>query len=133
MISCSCGEISGFDFARRDGIVQQPVIHDREGIRAAKRHLPGQHFVEHHAQRVKIAARIAAFGLDLLGRNIVGGPHGLRNLARTSAAAPLGAGDAEIDQLDVVFGVHHDVFRLQIAVHDAMSVDVIECIAEYPA
>ena len=35
-------------------------------------------------------------------------------------------GDPEIDQLDVVLRVHHDVFRLQIAMHHAVPVNVFE-------
>src|ERR1700686_5079242 len=45
----------GIDFARRDGVVQQPVIHDGKGIGPAERHLPGEHLVEHHPHRIDVA------------------------------------------------------------------------------
>ena len=87
---------------------------------------PGQHFVEHHAQRVDVAAGVAALGFHLLGRNVVRAcPWPAVSLAKVSRRDALGAGDAEIDELHVVLRIDHDVFRLQIAVHHALAVDVL--------
>src|SRR3954454_24021118 len=36
----------------------------------------------------------------------------------------------EIDELDPVFGIDHDVLRLHVAMHDAVRVDVIERLAD---
>ena len=36
------------------------------------------------------------------------------------------AGDAKVNQLDVVIIVDHDVFRLEVAVHHAIRVNVVE-------
>lgn len=44
MISCGWGEISGSDFARRDGIVQQTVVHEDQGIGPCEGYFPGQRF-----------------------------------------------------------------------------------------
>ena len=51
------------------------------------------------------------------------------NLAKVSRRAPVLGGDAEVDEFDVVFRVDHDVFRLQIAVHDPLAVNVIQRLA----
>jgi len=40
------------------------------------------------------------------------------------------AGNAEVDQLDAILRVDHDVLGLQIAVHYASAVDVVECLAD---
>src|SRR5208282_3423731 len=55
----------GINLTRRNGIVQQTVIHDQERIRAGKWDLPCKHFVEYDAQRVEVAAGVAALALDL--------------------------------------------------------------------
>ena len=98
----------------------------RKGFVPEKRHLAGQHFVEHDAQGIEIAAGIAALSFDLLGRNVVGRAHGGRELGESEAAGASIAGDAEVDELDVVVLVDHYVFRLQVAMHDAVRVNVVE-------
>ena len=40
------------------------------------------------------------------------------------------ARDAEVDQLDAILAVDHDVFGLQIAMHHAVAVDVIQRVAD---
>ena len=35
--------------------------------------------------------------------------------------------EAEVGQLDVAFGVQQNVFRLQVAVDDALAVQVLQC------
>ena len=108
------------------GIIQQPVVHDGEGIGPLKRGLAGQHFVEHDSQRVDVAAAVAALALDLFGRDVFGRAHHLGKLGERQPARAFLAGDAEVDQLDAVFGIDHDVFGLQVAMHDAVVVDVGE-------
>ena len=104
MISCNSGEMVGSISRGGIGIIQQAVVHDRERIRALKRRLAGKHFVEHDAQRVDVAARIAALALHLLGRNVFRRAHYLRKLGECQPARAGLAGDAEIDQLDVSSG-----------------------------
>ena len=101
-----------------------------EGIGAGKGHFARQHLVEHHAERVDVAAGIAALSFDLFGRNVVGRAHGRRELGEGDAAGAGVGGDAEIDELDVVVGVDHDVFGLQVAMHHAVRVNVVEGIED---
>ena len=64
----------------------------------------GEHLVEHDAQRVDVAAGIAALALHLLGGDVIGRAHHLRKLGERQPPRAGLAGDAEIDQLDVVLG-----------------------------
>ena len=52
------------------------------------------------------------------------------NLANVSRRAPGAGGNAEVDELDAIFCVDHDVFRLQIAVHYPVAVNVLQRIAD---
>jgi hypothetical protein len=79
--------------------------------------LPGQRFIEHHAKREQIAARIELAALDVLGRHV-------RDLALDDAggrapAAAGGAGDAEVGELDLTCGADQHVGGRYVAVHDA--------------
>ncbi len=93
-------------------MIQQPVVHDGKGARPMERNFARQHLVEHHAQRVDIAARIAPLRFHLLRRDIVRRPHGLRQFGKRQPPHPCAPGDPEIDELNVVLAIHHDVFRL---------------------
>src|ERR1700723_141167 len=117
-------------FAGRHRVVQQSVIHDGERIRPLKRGFACQHFIEHYAKRVNIAAGIAAFSLNLLGGDVLGRSHHLREFGKCESSCSGLSGDTEVDELDAIFRVHHDVFRLQVPVHDAVRVDVLKCIAD---
>ena len=64
--------------------------------------------------------------MRLLGGHVLGGPHHLRKLRKCQPPRSGLAGNAEINQFDVILGIHHDVFRLQVAVHDPVSVNVVE-------
>ena len=77
--------------------------------------------------------RVPAFPFYLLGRDVIRRSHGLRQLGERQAARARIAGDAEVDQLDVVVLIHHDVFRLQVAVHHAVVVNVFERVADASA
>ena len=72
---------------------------------------PGEHLVEHQAERVDVAAR-RHFAAGELFRGHVGGRTGAQRLARR-------AGEAEVGDPDLAVAVEHDVRRLQIAMDDA--------------
>ena len=86
----------------------------------------GEHFIEDYAHGVDVGAAVAALAFDLFGRDVVGGAEGGGEVGVGETAGGGVAGDAEVDQLDVVVVVDHDVFRFEVAVHDAVGVDVIE-------
>ena len=92
--------------------------------------MAGQHFVQNDAQGVQVAARVTPLPFDLFRGNVFRRSPRLGELAeRQPPRAGVGS-DTEIDQLDAVVGVDHDVFRLQIAVHDPVPVDVVERVAD---
>src|SRR5262249_22329891 len=114
------------DLPRRHGVIHQPVVHDGECVRAGERYFSRQHLVEHHAQSINIAARVAAFALDLLRGNVVRRAHGLGELREGQPFRTHIGGNAEVDQLDAILRVHHDVFRLQFAMDYAVGMDIFE-------
>src|SRR5476649_202239 len=115
---------------RRHRIVQQAVIHDGKRIWPGKWRLPGEHFIQHHAQRVDVAAGIAPLTFYLFGGDVFGRSHDLRQLGeRETPASGLG-GDAEVDELDLVVLVDHDILGFQIAVDHAVGVNVVQGVAD---
>ncbi len=97
-------------------------VHPRHqgGHRRGRGALPAaeQQVVQHQPERINVRARVDRLALGLLGRHVLdrsddGAPDGHRR-------AGLGrARDAEVHDERFVVTAHHDVGRLQIAVHDA--------------
>ena len=91
-----------------------------------------QHLVEDHAGGVDVGAGVDRLAERLLGREVLGRAEDDAGLGqRLPAALGLGhLGDAEVEDLDhVALAValdQHDVLRLEIAVHDAGRVRVVE-------
>jgi hypothetical protein len=78
--------------------------------------IPGQHLVEHDAQRVQIRLRRHGLPERLLGRDVVGRPeHPARH---RQAFLGQRARDPEVGDLGAAFGVDQDVVRLDVTVHD---------------
>ena len=114
---------------RRRRIDQQTLVHHRQRIRPRERRLAGEHLIEHRAQRVDVAALVAALALHLLGRDVVGRAQRRREPHLRDAPRILLQCDAEVDDLDAVAVAHHDVLRLQVAVHHAVLVQIVEGVA----
>jgi len=112
------------------GIVEQAVVHDGEGIGSGEGNGAGEHLVEHDSEGVDVAARVSALATDLLGRDVVWRAQALGEVSEGEAAGAGVGGDAEVDEADVVVAVDHDVFRLHVAVDDAVGVDVLEGAAD---
>jgi hypothetical protein len=92
----------------------------------------GQHFEEHPAEGVEVGRRLSALGVaKLLGRGI-----GRREAADERAlAGGVGLGEsrqAEVGDLGLALPVEQDVLRLEVAVDDALGVNVGERFAELP-
>ena len=93
------------------------------------RHLPGEHLVEHAAQRVDVGAAIDRPGPDLLGRDVVRRADPGAG-ARQAALRPEPLGEAEVGQVDVLVlacAAEQDVGRLDVAMHQAALVCGVEC------
>ena len=79
--------------ARRHRRLADLLERDRDGAVAVERHAPGEHLVEHDADRVEVGLLADRVALRLLGREVLRGAHdrpGLRHVRRA------GAGDAEV-------------------------------------
>ncbi len=116
-----CGRQERAARAQRHMRMIRDVEHQRHQIVGLERPLAGQHFVDHHAQRKHVGTRVEfAFG-DLLGRHVgwrADHAGQLRGLAVDEMRG------AEVADLDVAALGQHDVFRLQVAVHQAARAGV---------
>ena len=84
----------------------------------------GEHLIEHNAERIEVAAGVRLKTLGLLGRDIVHGADG--RVGSAAAVFVLKGGDAEISHLGDAVAVDHNVLRLNIAMHDAVLMRVLE-------
>ena len=102
------------------------LVDQRRRIRPAERQAAGEQLVEHHAQGIQVSLVIQCIALDLLrahvgrrAQTIDEGRIDVDVLANVEC-------QAEIHQLDLVFLGKHDIGRLDVAVHDAAPMRVIE-------
>ena len=102
------------------------------GVGAARRVVglaADQQFVKHHAQRVNVGHGGDDAVAQLFGRGVVQG-EGARAGAGDLRAAVLRfveqLGDAEVEQADLAGRRHHDVGRLEVAVHHQVGVGVAD-------
>ncbi len=111
-------------------MVQMRHEHVDERPVAGKRSRPGHGLVEHDAGGVDVGARVELLAADLLRAHVIGraADGAARGQVRVALAAQLG--DAEVEHLDVLFAgaqrLDEDVLRLEVAVHDAGGVRLIE-------
>ena len=89
-------------------------------VLAVERDVPGQHLVEHDAERVDVRLAVDVVAERLLGRHVVG---------RAEHAAVGGqpvvaqrAGDPEVGHLGRALGVQQHVLGLDVAMHDLVRV-----------
>jgi hypothetical protein len=107
-------------------------------LRDVERLGAGQQFVEQHAERIDVGARVDVEPrhLRLLGRHVLGRAEDLRVLREQRLLGQLGAGrlgDAEVDHLrhrHAVVQRHQHVARLDVAMDDALVVRVLDRLAD---
>ena len=88
---------------------------------AAKGRRTGQHVVTGNAQGIDVATRIERLAFDLLGAHVSGRSHRSTGLRQFGFIALLNdSGKAEIGNLHLAAVGEHDVFRLDVAMHDAV-------------
>src|SRR5208337_3042822 len=119
----------GVELAGRLGIVEHALVQNHQRVLPREGRLAGKHFVEHGAERVDVAALIAALALYLFGRDVIGRAKSGRERSLRDAARVFLQGNAEVDDLDAIAFADHDVLGLQIAVHHAVLVQIVEGIA----
>ncbi len=108
----------------------RPCRRGRAG--AAVRVLPTPALVEHQRERVDVGLGAGRAALGLLGRHVGEGADDVAGGGQGNVAGE--AGDPEVHQLRPRLPLRHlDVLRLDVAVHDAARVGVIESLAEVGA
>ncbi len=102
------------------GGLGQDRRHDRRRAGFLKRHAPGQHLVQHHAERPDVGAFVQFQAVARLGAEVGVRPDHRAGLGQAGAVAQVR--HAEIGQArGAIFGQQH-VIRLDVAVNDVQSV-----------
>ena len=96
---------------------------DRHGVVPEERRAPGQHLVEHGAERVEVAAPVRCPTEGLLGRHVRDRPH--HHALHRQARAAQREREPEIAELGGAVLSQPDVRGLEIAVDDAAGVRVL--------
>ena len=99
--------------------------HDGEGRLGLIGDAPGEHLIEHDAQRIDIRTMIYAPALALLRRHVCRGAYanaGGRELLR-SLYHPR---QSKVSQEHPRAAIHQDVGRLDVAVNDALSMRIVQ-------
>ena len=94
--------------------------------RALHRRGPGEHFVEHHAGGEHVAARRECRARQVFGRHVAGGAGEALLAGLAGFSLGVVAGDAEIHHARHALARDHDVGRLQVAMHHAGFVRIID-------
>ena len=97
---------------------------------ARERPLAAEQLVRHHARREDVGALVDRLARRLLGRHVGRRAQDRadhRHLGRGLAAAPR---EPEVHDLDRAVGREHQVRRLDVAMHDAVAVRVLQAAAE---
>ncbi len=88
--------------------------------RSRERRLPGEHLVQHDADRVHVRCGARGPAASLLGRHV---PRGADDCRGAAVSAALGQpGHAEVGDLDPAVGRDQHVRRLDVAMNDALRV-----------
>jgi hypothetical protein len=118
------------DLVRRHRGGEQVAFEHHRHLAAGERRAPGDHLVEHHADRVDVGGGGRRLAADLLGSQVLGsaGDHAV------GATLAERLGQAEVDQLDEVgaaaLALDDHVLRRQVAVDDVAGVGRLEGIED---
>ena len=111
----------------RNGTFVDDLVNDGGDVVAGKRLPTCQQFIQHGPQRKNVGPVIHFFSRDLLGRHVIGRPH---HHARLGHGGGRYTGDPEVHDVRFALGVDQNVARLDVPVHDAFPVGVIERIGD---
>jgi hypothetical protein len=116
----------GVEAGRRDRLLADVLVGDRDGGVADERWPAREQLVEQAPGGVEVAAGIDLLATRLLGREVLGGADHGRGLRHRRARVGEGPCDPEVHDLDLAGAGQHHVGRLDVAVHDAAPVAVVE-------
>ena len=102
------------------------LVGDRDGGIAGERRPPGEQLVHQAARGVQVTAGVHPLAARLLRGKVLRGADDLRGLGHRGLVVAHRPGDAEVHHLDVAVTGDHDVARLDVPVHDAGLVTVIQ-------
>jgi hypothetical protein len=91
------------------------------------RQATGDQLIGDHAQRIEVGARARLFAASLLGREVGGRAEHRPDLRDARLLGRLG--DAEVRELDLAFARAQQVARLDVAVHHAVTMRVVQALA----
>jgi hypothetical protein len=111
--------------ARRRRVVPDDLVDDGKVVVAVERALVRQQLVQHDPHREQVCAGIDLLPLHLLGRHVFQGADHAALRAR-GLAGVLDARDPEVGELDPPARLDQQVGRLDVTVHDALLVRVVE-------
>jgi hypothetical protein len=102
------------------------LVGDGDRRVAGERGPSGQQLIQQAAGRVQVAAGIDPLAPGLLGREVLRGAYHLGRLGHGGLGVAHRPCDAEVHDLDVAVAGHHHVARLDVPVHDAGLVAVVQ-------
>ncbi len=106
---------------RRAGLLQAREVGQRRGL---VRQPAGHQLEADDAERVEVGGRAGGLAPRLLGRQVGRGAEHRADLRDVRLLG--GLGDAEVGELDHAVGVDEQVAGLDVAVHDAVAMRVVE-------
>ena len=86
------------------------------------------HFIQHHTNGPNIGAMIDFLAIAMLGRHIEKRAHG--RTIRGHAGFSNFMRQAEVEYLDSAICIDHDIFRLEITVHDIRLMRFLQAFAD---
>ncbi|MEI9893750.1 MAG: hypothetical protein WDN28_07575 [Chthoniobacter sp.] len=112
-----------------DALIDRDPLGGR--IEDALRHLPAKHLIKHHAEAVDVRAMIHARAALLLRRHVIRCTkhHARHRLAPLLGGRRIHAREAEVGHLHPALRVHQHVGRLDVAMHHAFHVRVLQRLA----
>ena len=111
---------------RRDRVLPHVLVGDRDRRVAGERRPAGQQLVQQAPGGVQVAAGIDPLAPGLLRRQVLRGADDLRGLGHRGLRVADRPGDAEVHHLDVAGPGQHHVAGLDVPVHDAVAVAVVQ-------